>query len=56
MVKLGYYRLFPSPWNLTGKEVKENMLNKIFRGVLTLVGGVVGYALFMLTRFLVERN
>ena len=32
------------------------MLNKIFRGVLTLVGGVVGYALFMLTRFLVERN
>ena len=32
------------------------MLNKIFRGVLTLVGGVVGYALFMLTRFLVERS
>lgn len=32
------------------------MLNKIFRSVLTLVGGVVGYALYLLVRFLFERN
>ncbi|MCR5134006.1 MAG: PIN domain nuclease [Clostridiales bacterium] len=32
------------------------MLNKIFRGILTLIGGVVGYALYLLTRFLLERS
>lgn len=32
------------------------MLNRIFRGIITLVGGVVGYALYLLTRFLLERN
>lgn len=32
------------------------MLSKIFRGVLTIVGGIVGYALYLLTRFLLERN
>jgi len=47
---------FPACVESFGKGGEKNMLNKIFRGVLTLVGGVVGYALFMLTRFLVERN